>query len=89
MKNDKLVTTIYDKRDDFVFKTVKILHFDSNVHISIFRNVLMNGLKRIERLSSSVNYLIDKFVMWYIQAFMQGYPASFIKKKFNFIRGSK
>ena len=32
-------TMVYDKKDSFKFDMIKILHFNSNVHNLIFRNV--------------------------------------------------
>lgn len=53
-----LVTGVFDKRDGFIFETIKILYFNSNVHICIFRNIFLNGINRIERLSSTINDMI-------------------------------
>lgn len=49
IKDSNMVTRVYDKKDNFNFETIKILHFNSN--IQIFRNIFLNGIKRIHRLS--------------------------------------
>lgn len=37
--NETLIISIYDKRNYFDFDTTKNLNFNSNVRVSIFRNV--------------------------------------------------
>ena len=39
IRNNSLVTKIYNKRDNYDFETIKILRFSSNVHISVFRKI--------------------------------------------------
>lgn len=77
-KNAKLLTKVYDKRDDFVFKTIRFLHFYLNIHISVFRNVFMNVLNRIEKISLRVNDLVTEVFMWDNQVLMQCYIVCFI-----------
>lgn len=74
LRTDNLLTSVYDKRNDFGFKTIKILHFDSYARILVCRNVFTNGLNRIERLSSTVSDLICKIIKGYNQTFMHDYP---------------
>lgn len=51
IERGKLVTRVFNIRS--LFKILKILYFNSNVYISILRNVLLNGIKRIEILISA------------------------------------
>lgn len=52
MKKGYLITSRYDKHNSFNFDVLKMLNFGSNVHLSIYRNIFVNGLNRIDRLSS-------------------------------------
>lgn len=43
---ENLVTKVFDKRNNFNLKTLKLLHFDSCVHISVKRNIFRNDSYR-------------------------------------------
>lgn len=51
IERGKLVTRVFNIRP--LFKILKILYFNSNIYILILRNVLLNGIKRIEILISA------------------------------------
>lgn len=63
LENGNLFTKVDEKINDLDFNAIKIFFFDLNVvHNLVFRNVFMNGLNQIERLSSRVKYLSGKNV---------------------------
>ena len=53
--DNKLSTNIYDKRNIFNFEINRLPYFDSNLHISVFRNI--NFLHRNKIL---VTYYFDE-----------------------------
>lgn len=59
LKSENLFTRLFDKRNYFNFKHLQLMsHFESNVHISIKRNVFKNYLIPIERLNSEVKDMV-------------------------------
>ena len=76
--NDKIITKIYDKRQSFNFDIIKIPHWFSNLHINIFRNILLNFKYRINRLTTT-EYDKDKDLnMFYTYAILKEYPINFL-----------
>lgn len=55
----------------FDFETIKNLNFNSNVHISIFRNIHLNGLNRIAKLSFNTDKMVGEIFLFYINAARQ------------------
>ena len=76
IKNHKIYTDIYDKRNDFSFNVNSFTNFSSCLHTSVYRNILSNYLFRIKNLCSSCfkNHNIKKLVYAAIQ---HGYPKQF------------
>lgn len=85
LENENLVIGVFDKRNYLNFKTIKSLHFDSNVHISVMGNVFKNGLNHIERLSSGVKEMFGD-IKWCSQGLLQGYPDNFVKRMTGFYK---
>ena len=61
VKNDKFVTKIFDKRDDFNFKIVKFPHIKSNIPDCIVFNVFVSQIIRIARVCSDFQEFKDIF----------------------------
>ena len=61
VKNDKFVTKIFDKRDDFNFKIVKFPHIKSNIPDCIVFNVFVSQIIRIARVCSDFQDFKDIF----------------------------
>ena len=55
IRNNNLVTKICDKCDNYDFETIKILHLPFNVHISVFRKIFLNNIRRVEKLCSETS----------------------------------
>ena len=51
LKNKLLSIDIYDKRKDFNFKVNMFTNFNSCMHLSVYRNILLNHLFHIKKLS--------------------------------------
>ena len=77
IRNAILITKIYDKRDNYDFDIIKILDFTSGVHISIFRNIFLNSLRRVERLRSETSIKMIEMIKLYHQALNRDYPECF------------
>lgn len=77
LNDSKIDTNIYDKRSDFNFRVNLFTHFNSCLHISIYRNIILNHLFRIKNLCSSQykNKNINKLIH---AAINSGYPKKFI-----------
>lgn len=75
LESANLVTRLFDKRNDFNSKTLKLIYFKSNVHISVKRNVYRNGLIHNEGLSSRVKDMFKEIIKWYSQGFEHCYPC--------------
>lgn len=77
LANNNLLTDIYDKRKDFNFKVNTFTHFKSCLHVSVFRNILLNHLFRIKRLCSP--HLIQKNINQLVfDALHHGFPKKFV-----------
>ena len=59
IENGKIVSKLYDKRDDFSFFIVRMPNFDSNIPSSIFYGSVLSEILRIARASC---YFEDFFV---------------------------
>ena len=77
LKNKLLSIDIYDKRKDFNFKVNMFTNFNSCMHLSVYRNILLNHLFRIKKLSSTQfkNHNIKKLIY---DALEHEYPNRFI-----------
>ena len=75
--NKHLCTDIYDKHKDFDFNVNTFTNFNSCMHLSVYRNILLNHLFRIKNLSSTKfkSRNIKKLIF---EAFMHGYPKRYI-----------
>ena len=51
--NNKLHLEIYNRRTDFKFNVNTFAHFKSCLHVSVYRNIILNHLYRIQNLCSS------------------------------------
>lgn len=56
-ESENMVIRLFDKRNDFKCKKLKLLYFEWNVPISDKRNVLKNGLIFTKRLSLSFKHM--------------------------------
>ena len=62
--NNKLYLDIYDKWTDFKFNVNTFTHFNSCLHTSVYRNIILNHLYRFKNLcslkykSKNINHLI-------------------------------
>lgn len=46
MEGNKMIACIYDKRKISILTQLKFLHFGSNVHYSVLKNIYNNSLTR-------------------------------------------
>ena len=58
IQNDKILTKLYDKRNDFKFTINSFPHLDSNIHNKRTHGVLISQLIRFNRICSNVNDFI-------------------------------
>jgi hypothetical protein len=78
-EHQRISYTIYDKRDTYNFKTVRIMSWNSNLHKNIKRNVIINQLIRCQRLHSDIVNM-DKRIKFFIKmACDHGFPLLFLK----------
>ena len=78
IKNSKLEYTLYDKRKDYQFKVNKIIHWESNLHKNIFRNIIINFIKRAQILHSNSHQSHQEIIEFAREATKQHYPTHFI-----------
>jgi len=50
--NNKIITNIFDKRNEFNFEIVKFQRFNSCLHKQVFKNIILSQIIRINRLCS-------------------------------------
>ena len=76
LKNHKIYTDIYDKRNDFSFNVKSFTKFSSCLHLSVYRNILSNHLFHIKNFCSSYfkNPNIKKLAY---AELLHGYPKQF------------
>lgn len=87
MKKGDLITNIHDKQNSFNFGVLKMLCFGSNVHLSIYRNISVYGLNRIDRLSSVQRKKNGVLCIWFNHALNYGYPAELLNGfLYNFVK---
>ena len=60
--NGKVITKLFDKRDDFTFFIVRMPNFHSNIPSSIFYGTVMSEVLRIARSCSSITSFNEKCV---------------------------
>lgn len=84
IENKNIITKVYDKIEDFT--TTSMVHFRSNVHISIFKNIYINGLISLNRLTSNIVTLKEEIISWFETALPQVYPIHFVRNiKFHVV----
>ncbi len=81
--DSKIAINIYDKRDNYCFQINKLQFWNSSLHISVFRNILLNQLIRIRRICNSKEHIIQNITALLTQASKNGYPNEFIIDIFN------
>jgi len=55
LKNGDIITSIYNKTDDFNFEVVRYVSYDSNTSVSVGLNTFYSQLVRIGRICSEIN----------------------------------
>lgn len=61
IENDSISIDIFDKRDAFKFDVIKLIYWESNISLSIYRNVLLSQLARINNICNNKSLCIKNF----------------------------
>ena len=81
---DNLIyTNIFDKRNSFNFNIIKIPFWDSNLHISVFRNIVLNYIHRNNRLTTHKEDKITNIDSFFNLTLKFDYPLDFIHGYIN------
>jgi hypothetical protein len=76
----QLHTKIYDKRNDFNFLINRLPNWNSNIHSSIFRNIIFNINFRAKNLIQNNFDRINFLKIFYLIAIQMDFPVDFLNK---------
>jgi hypothetical protein len=80
LTNGLISFCLYDKRDAFPFEVNKLINWNSALHISIYRNIIINQLVRYDYLYSNDSARIKKVTGLLGYTLISGYPYHFIRR---------
>lgn len=80
ISSNHVMFDIYDKTDEFNFKVIKLQNWYSNIHLSLFRNILINQCRRIKALCNDKNLRDDHYRKLYNDGIKSDYPRDFLLK---------
>ena len=86
--SNRIVTNIYDKKDNFNFNVNKLLPFNSCNSIQLFRNIILNQLFRIYRISDNKFHAMHVKNL-YRNCKLYNYPIYFVKSIIKSFRLAK
>ena len=78
---NKVFTKLFDKRNLYTFKINRVIHWQSNIHKNIFRNILTNFLNRNIKLNSDSFHTITNAKKFILYATEVGFPLPFLINK--------
>jgi hypothetical protein len=78
IENKKIMTRIYDKRNDYNFDTIRVMKWNSSVHIGIYRNIIAGYIDRCVKLNSEHSWTAECICDFKNRLIMSGYPLKFI-----------
>lgn len=73
LNNNRLTTDLYDKRTDYNFSMTALQDFSSNLHISVYRNIISNFVNRINKICSK-QFKTTHLVKFKQKLLKLGYP---------------
>lgn len=79
-RDDKVIYKIFNKRDEYNFKINHISNWESNLHLNIFRNLLINFFMRCKKLNSNNNVMNNTVSIFLKHSLLYGFPFHFILK---------
>lgn len=82
LQNNKLITKLYNKTDDFPFKVLKFPHFDSNVHSRIICSTIAGEITRITRSCSNISDFTNRMISLMKTLVNNNFPIEFNKRQF-------
>lgn len=87
LETNQVITDIYQKNNEFHLNINNLQHFSSNLHISLFRNIVINQLHRIVNICNKQENVSKQINIFKARAYSKGYPPNFynsIIHNFNF-----
>ena len=83
IKDGKIDTTIYDKRDDYNFDIINFAHADSNMSKTVFTGIIFSQISRYFNICNDISYFYDNLYKLYNKLLGRNYSIRFLKSKFN------
>lgn len=74
----KVMYKIYNKRDEYNFKINHITNWNSNLHINVFRNLLINFFHRCTKLNNNIFFMNLSIIHFLNHAKTNNFPVNFI-----------
>lgn len=78
IETGNVTVDIYDKRDSFNFHVIKLIHWNSNISIKVYRNILISQISRLKNICSDFSLFIKNINILKDTLVKNSIPISFI-----------